>query len=598
MSERHPLDHPFDAAELSRKKKPLKRALLGGGPFLDKRIAILGGSTTAEVKDLLELFLLRAGIRPAFYESEYNKYHEDVMFSAPELAEFKPDLVYVHTSNVNLGEWPDLRSEPEDVDRLFEAALNRFKAFWDRIETDLHCPVIQNNFEEPWDRPLGNLDAWDHRGRSHYVARLNAAFAAEARRRPSLYLQDLHYLASLHGLRAWHDRNHWYLYKYALAHDAIPELAYNLSRMVSAVFGGSRKCLVLDLDNTLWGGVIGDDGLQGLKLGPETAEGEVYTAIQAYAKALKERGIILTVSSKNEDAAAREGFSHPDSVLKLDDFVGFKANWSHKPVNISALATEINIGADSMVFLDDNPAERAIVRGQLPMVAVPEVGDEPSGFLDMLDRGRYFETVSLSGDDLQRSAQYALNAGLSKAETQFDNYDDFLRHLEMKAEIRGFQPLYFDRIAQLINKSNQFNVTTRRYTLNEVQAASEDPDCVTLYGRLKDRFGDYGLIAVSIGTVKGTDLDLDLWIMSCRVLKRGMEHAMMSEMARLARARGLKRLLGHYLPTPKNAMVKDLFTQLGFTVLRRDEDGRTDYVFETADFASLPGHLIAVDSGA
>ncbi|HTA16459.1 MAG TPA: HAD family hydrolase, partial [bacterium] len=183
MSERHPLDHPFDAAELSRKKKPLKRALLAGGPFLDKKIAILGGSTTAEVKDLLELFLLRAGIRPTFYESEYNKYHEDVMFGSPELAEFKPDLVYVHTSNVNLGAWPDLRSEPADVDRLFEDTLNRFKAFWDRIEADLRCPVIQNNFEEPWDRPLGNLDAWDHRGRSHYVARLNAAFAAEARRR-------------------------------------------------------------------------------------------------------------------------------------------------------------------------------------------------------------------------------------------------------------------------------------------------------------------------------------------------------------------------------------------------------------------------------
>lgn len=595
MSERHPLDYPFDSSDLLRKKKSLRRQLLQGGPFLEKKIAILGGSTTAEIKDICELFLLRAGIKPIFYESEYDKYYEDVMFDAAELMEFNPDLAYVHTSNVNLREWPNMQAGEADVDKLFDETMGRFKAFWSHIEGGLRCPVIQNNFEEPWDRPLGNLDAWDHRGRSHFVGRLNAAFASEARRRPSLYLQDLHYLASQHGLKTWHDRNQWYLYKYALAYDAIPALAYNLARMITAVFGGSRKCLVLDLDNTLWGGVIGDDGVQGLQLGNETQEGEIFFAIQAYAKHLKERGIILAVASKNEDAAAREGFQHPDSVLSLEDFSAFKANWSHKPENIASMAAALNIGVDSLVFLDDNPAERAIVRGQLPLVAVPELGEEASGFLDTLDNARYFETLSLSSDDLQRSSQYALNAALSQAETQFGDYDEFLKHLQMRGEIARFKPLYNDRVAQLINKSNQFNVTTKRYTLSEIEAAAGDKAQITLYGRLKDRFGDHGLISVVIGSVKEASLIIDLWVMSCRVLKRGMEHAMMTRLVEEAAKRGLNKIEGHYIPAAKNAMVKDLFKQLGFELLKKDDNGKAEFVFDMSRAETLQKHFINVD---
>jgi FkbH-like protein len=597
MSEKHPLETPFDPAELLRKKKSLRRALLEQPNLLAKKIAILGGSTTAEIKDMLELFLLYGGIKPEFYESEYNKYYEDVIFGAPELIEFRPDLAYVHTSNVNLGAWPSLRAGVEEVDGLVLEAVGKFRSLWDQIASSLKCPIIQNNFEEPWDRPLGNLDAWDHRGRSRFVARLNDAFAAEARQRPALYLQDLHYLASQHGLRSWHDRGFWYLYKYALAYDAIPALAHNLASMIRAVFGGSKKCLVLDLDNTLWGGVIGDDGVHGLQLGPETPEGEVFFAIQAYARQLKDRGIILAVCSKNEDTNAREGFGHPDSLLALEDFAAFKANWAHKPENISSIAADINIGADSLVFLDDNPAERALVRAQMPQVAVPELGADASGYLDILDNAHYFETVSLSDDDLQRAAQYALKGQLSQAEGQFANYEDFLRQLGMQAEIRGFQDLYHDRIAQLINKSNQFNVTTRRYTLSEVQAASADLGQLTLYGRLKDRFGDHGLVSVVMGSAKGADLHLDLWIMSCRVLKRGMEHAMMEQLVIEGRRRGLSRLLGSYLPSPKNAMVKDLYLELGFSLLQRQDDGAATFSYDLIGAPPRPAHFIAVESG-
>ena len=597
MIERHPLDYPFDPSLILRKKKSLRRALLEGGPFLQKKIAILGGSTTAEVKDVLELFLLKNGIRASFYESEYNKYHEDVMFSAPELLEFKPDLVYVHTSNRNISAYPAMTDGAEDVASRLESELARFRQFWDKIEKDLRCPILQNNFEEPWERPLGNLDAWDPRGRSHYIAALNAGFAAEARKRPGLYLQDLHYLASQHGLLKWHDRSLWYLYKYALAYDAIPALAHNLAAQITALFGGSRKCLVLDLDNTLWGGIIGDDGVEGLQLGPETPEGEVFAAIQRYAKDLKERGVILAVCSKNEDLIARTGFSHPDAAFKAEDFASFKANWDPKPGNLAAIAGEINIGIDSLVFLDDNPAERAIVRGQQPSVAVPELPSDAASYLDVLDNARYFETLSLSGDDLQRSEKYALNAKLGSAQAQFVDYDAFLRHLEMEAEIQAFLPLYHDRIAQLVNKSNQFNVTTRRYTLNEVQDAAADPRQVTLYGRLKDRFGDHGLVSVVMGSPQGPDLAIDLWVMSCRVLKRGMETAMLAQLILAARAKGYQRLLARYLPTAKNAMVQDLFTTLGFTLTERKADGEGAWVLDLKGSA-LPQHFISIRNTA
>jgi FkbH-like protein len=589
---RHPLDYPFDAAEILRKKKSLRRTLLEGGPFLDKKIAILGGSTTAEIKDILELFLLKAGIRPTFYQSEYNKYHEDVMFSAPELLDFKPDLVYIHTSSRNISAYPGMSDSTADVEQRLENQLAHFRALWDKIESDLACPIIQNNFEEPWDRPLGNLDAWDPRGRSRFTGALNSAFAAEAARRPSLYLQDLHYLASQYGLLRWHDRSLWYLYKYALAYEAIPPLAHNLAAMVGAMFGASRKCLVLDLDNTLWGGVIGDDGIEGIQLGPETPEGEVFAAIQRYAKDLKERGIILAVSSKNEDATARSGFSHPDSAFSADDFASFKANWFPKPESIAALAGEINIGIDSLVFLDDNPAERALVRAETPLVAVPELGSDAATYLDVLDNARYFETLSLSGDDLQRSEQYALNAKLSGAQAQFVDYDSFLKHLEMQGDIQAVSPLYHDRVAQLINKSNQFNVTTRRYTLNEVAAAAADPAQVTLYGRLKDRFGDHGLVSVVLASPAGQDLAIDLWVMSCRVLKRGLEQAMLEQLILAARAKKYRRLLARYLPTAKNGMVKDLFTSLGFALVERKADGEASWTLDLAT-APLPQHFIS-----
>ncbi|HTB33411.1 MAG TPA: HAD-IIIC family phosphatase, partial [bacterium] len=341
-----------------------------------------------------------------------------------------------------------------------------------------------------------------------------------------------------------------------------------------------------------WGGVIGDDGVCGIQLGQETPQGEAHTALQDYARQLRQRGVILAVASKNEPANAQEGFTHPDTVLKLDDFASFKANWDPKHENLIAMAAELSLGLDALVFVDDNPAERAIVRQGAPGVAVPELGDDPSTYPVVLDRAGYFETVALTDDDLKRAGQYAANAQRDLSRAGFKDYGGFLDSLEMEAEIRPFSELYLDRITQLTNKSNQFNLTTRRYTETEMRAVMADPTKVALVGRLKDRYGDNGLVSVVIGEVDGGDLRLALWLMSCRVLKRGMEDAMANAVEAAGRERGLRRLVGEYLPTAKNGMVRDLYGRLGFTRESEDAAGRSIWALDLGQARDARAHHI------
>jgi len=432
------ITYPLEPHQLLRKKKAIRRSLLQQTDLLEKRIALLGGSTTAEIRDMLEICLLKDGIKPLFYESEYNKYYEDLMFPNAALEEFAPEILYIHTTTANITRFPAFQESPEEVDALISGEMSRFNALWDSAATRYGCPVIQNNFELPHYRALGNMDAYDLHGRSRFIAELNSRFSEQARTRRHLYLNDINYLSAWFGLERWHDKLFWYSYKYAMNYEAIPLVADSVAAIIKAIFGKTGKCLVLDLDNTLWGGVIGDDGLNGIRIGKETAEAEAYSEFQQYVRMLKERGVILAVCSKNDEANAREGFTHPDSVLKQDDFSAFKANWDPKHENIRSIAQDLNIGIDSLVFVDDNPAERSIVRSQEPLVAVPELGNNVVHYINILDKTGYFETVSLSGDDLKRSSFYADNVMRSEMESRFDSYDDFLRSLDMKAEIRSF----------------------------------------------------------------------------------------------------------------------------------------------------------------
>jgi FkbH-like protein len=577
------LHHPIVVADILRKRQAMKRELLKQTNLVPTRIAILGGSTTTEVKSMLELFLLAQGIEPTFYESGYNRYSEDVEFENPDLWNFKPHIVLIHTTWHNISEFPELLEAEGEVENRVRREVARFTSLWEKIHTELGALIIQNNFDLPRLRPLGNLEASESFGRVNFILRLNAEFATYARTHSRFLINDIHYLSTQVGHAEWFRSNYWYSFHLAVSPTATVALARNVAAIAKSAYGKSKKCLVLDLDNTLWGGVIGDDGVQNLILGRDHPVGEAYLDFQRYVKGLKRRGVILAVCSKNDAENAKEGFSHPDSVLKLEDFSAFEANWDPKPENIRAIAAQLNIGLDSIVFVDDNPAERDFVAEQLPEVAVPNVGADVSSFAEVLEHEHYFEVDKLVQDDLNRSAYYSSNAERSAGEGKFSDYGEFLASLEMTAEIGSFPPVYLERITQLINKTNQFNLTTKRYTSAEVVAIAQDPGFITLYGRLGDKFGDNGLVSVVIGQILDETVQLDLWLMSCRVLKREMEFAMFDALVEQCQARGIHKIVGIYIPSKKNSMVAAHYASLGFTAMAGASEGRELWCYNVPD---------------
>ena len=568
------LDYPFDVPSILRKRKAILSELLQSRrELVDIRIAILGGSTTSEIRNLLELFLLRDGWRPQFLESEYGKYFEDAVVDPSAVRAFRPQIVFIHTTQLNLRHAPALFAAADEVDACFAAEMQRFESIWSSLQRHLDCIIIQNNFDMPPLRSLGGLDSTELYGRTNFLLRLNLEFARVARANRHLLINDIHHLSCRLGLDYWYNPEQWFGYKMAVSHSASVHLTHGVTRLIGAALGRTRKCLVLDLDNTLWGGVIGDDGLQGIRIGKETPQGEAYTAFQTYCRELSQRGVLLAACSKNDAETARQGFAHPDSILALDSIASFRANWDPKPDNIRRIREDLNIGLDSLVFVDDNPSERAFVRAQLPEVAVPDVGEEVARFPVHLDREGYFEAVHLNRDDAQRTTFYSENAKRADHEAQFTSYAEFLDSLSMEAEIASFSPVYLDRICQLTNKTNQFNLTTRRYTLPEMEAMARSDEFVTLYGRLKDKFGDNGLVSVIAARLAGQEMHVELWLMSCRVLKRDMELAMLDALVARAAARGATRIVGYYYRTAKNAMVAEHYGALGFERISAQSDG-------------------------
>ena len=600
------LDYPFDCSYILKKRKSIKRELLaeieaakaGGAKILEKRVAILGGSTTHDIRDMLELFLLNNGIQAEFYESEYEQYWNDVMFDNAELVEFKPDIIFIHTSTRNIKNFPTMRDSRETVDALLAEQFAHFEALWQKATETYKCPIIQNNFEQPFYRLLGNRDAWDFRGRINFVSHLNQKFYEYAQTHENFYINDINYMASCYGLQKWSDPFYWHMYKYAMCMEAIPEFAYNLANIIKSVYGKNKKAIVCDLDNTLWGGIVGDDGAENIEIGQETSVGQLYSEFQGYLKAHKDLGALLTVDSKNDEENALAGLNRPDSVLKPDDFIVIKANWNPKDRNLLETANELNIGSDAMVFIDDNPAEREIVRTQIggsvgATVAVPEM-TAPEKYINILDRSGFFEVTQFSSDDLSRNEMYKANAERAKQQASFADYGEYLLSLEMKAEIKPFAPIYMSRIAQLTNKSNQFNLTTLRCTQADIERVACDSNFITLYGKLEDKFGDNGVVSVVFGHIDEKDnliFHIDLWLMSCRVLKRDMEQAMMDSLMAECVLRGIKIVKGYYYPTAKNKMVKEFFAQFGFEKVSEDETGNTTWERTVEDYRNLNRYI-------
>ena len=566
------LTYPFDVKLLTRKKRVLKSDFLLKSGLIEKRIAVLGGSTTHDVLEMMELFLLNNGIKPLFYESEYAQYWEDAMFGNEVLEAFNPDIVYVHTSSRNIKVWPDPGMSAEEVDANFNAVIGKFEAMWAKLLETFKCPVIQNNFEYLPYRLLGNLDAVEIRGRTNLITRLNQRVAAWAQAHDGFYVNDINWQAADFGLSRWHDEAYWCMYKYAMSKDAIPTVSFNVANIIKSLFGKNKKALAIDLDNTMWGGIVGDDGPENLELGMETAVGQAYVEFQEYLRELRKQGVLLNIISKNEEAAAKGGLAHPQMVLKESDFISIKANWEPKSQNLVNMAHELSLLPESFVFVDDNPAEREIVRQQVSGCAAPDIG-KVEDYISALDHSGYFEVTKLSKDDLKRNAMYKENVARAQLQASFADYGKYLESLDMHAVIKPFEPMYMSRIAQLTNKSNQFNLTTRRYTQDEIEKTAADDRFITRYGQLADKFGDNGVVAISIGEIKGDVCELILWLMSCRVLKRDMEFAMMDEIVAAAIAKGAKTIRGFYYPTAKNAMVREFYKTQGFDKISEDETG-------------------------
>lgn len=572
------LEYPFNAEEILKKRKSFKKALEAENKDrIIKKIAVLGGSTTHDIVNILDLFLLNYGIKAEFYESEYGKYWEDVIFNNPELVSFNPDIIIIHTSNRNIITYPCVKDTESTINTLLDTEFNKYEKMWKKIEEEYHCPIIQNNFELLFYRLLGNKDISDIHGRNYFINQLNNKFYEYAQKHQNFYINDIAYLQASYGIDKWSQPFYWHMYKYCLCVNAIPELSFNLANIIKSIYGKNKKAFVLDLDNTLWGGIVGDDGYDNIEIGQETSLGQLYAEFQSYIKEHKDLGILLTIDSKNEEENALNGLNRPDSVLKPEDFIVIKANWEPKDQNLLTIAKELNIGEDSLVFIDDNPAERSIVENQVPVCAVPNIGT-PEQYIQIINKSGFFEITNFSKDDLSRNEMYKANIQRAKQEASFSNYSDYLLSLEMKGEIKPFNALYMNRIAQLTNKSNQFNLTTKRCSQTDIENYAANANYITLYGKLEDKFGDNGVVSVVFGHQDETDksiFHIDLWLMSCRVLKRDMENAMKDCLIEECQKRGINLLVGYYYPTAKNKMVKDFYKTQGFTRISEDQEGNS-----------------------
>lgn len=588
------LNYPFDSEWILKKKKSIKRTLLADGSSrIRKKIAVLGGSTTSDVIAALELFLLNNGIEPEFYESEYAQYWQDAVFGNPELDGFAPDIIYIHTTVRNIDFTPSVRMSLADIDAALDERYARLEQMWKALADKFHCPIIQNNFEMPYYRLLGNRDVYDLHGLTSFVNRLNDRIYAYARENDSFFVNDINWLSANIGLEKWADTKYWFMFKYAMSLSSIPPLAFQVASIIKSVFGKNKKCIAVDLDNTMWGGIVGDDGVDNLEIGQETGTSQAFYEFQQYVKAHKDLGVLLTVCSKNEEENAVAGLKHPEGAVRPDDFIIIKANWEPKSINLENTARELNIMSDAIVFADDNPAEREIVRQQTPC-AVPEIG-EVTDYIRVLDRNAYFEATTLSEDDLKRGDMYKANIQRSQAQASFADYSEYLLSLDMHAEIGPFKDVYLARIAQLTNKSNQFNLTTLRCTQAQMEEFAASENYITQYGKLTDKFGDNGVVSVVFGEKQGSTLDIKLWLMSCRVLKRDMELAMLDSLVAQAKAAGITKLVGTYIPTAKNKMVKDFYPDtLGFAAVSASEDGTTVWELDITDYENK-NHVIKVN---
>jgi FkbH-like protein len=546
------------------------------------RILVLSASTASHISDALTGTAIRFNFLLDVTVAEYEEPEPWLERNGGELKDAPPDFVLVASDHRMLKLTSPLGDETA-ADRMIDAAIARIARVAEVAGAATGRPVILQTLADDPDAVQFNMDLGLPGSPRYLASEFNRRLLRRARAESRLVL-DVNALAGLVGRSAWSAGRYWYAAKYPFATAMIPLYADNVMRIVAAQMGRSRRVLVLDLDNTMWGGIVGDDGIEGLALGSGSALGEAHSALQRMALSLKERGIILCVSSKNDEAIALDAFrNHPEMVLKEDDIVAFRVNWDDKAANIKAISDAIDLGLDSFVFLDDNPAERKRVRDALPAVAVPELPEDPSDWLAVFQAAGYFEQADFSREDQLRAGFYKANALRAAQMERIGDHNDYLLSLGMTLSIAPFDGAGRKRIAQLISKSNQFNLTTRRYSETEIAAMQSNADVLAIQARLQDIFGDNGMISAVICRQSGTCWEVDTWIMSCRVLGRRVEEALLQYLVQLARLRGITEIIGRYIPTAKNGLVRDHYSRLGF-IQTNTQNGETTWRLAVSDY--------------
>jgi FkbH-like protein len=586
---------PRQSAALGRAMSRLRAAGADLAPLSGFRLGVLASSTYDLALDGLAAAAARHGVLVEIARSPYDQVAQQALDPGSEINVAQLDAVLVAVDHRWLGlERPNF-AEPAIV--RAGAAVERLRSVGQSLLQHGAAPIFQT-IPVPPGTLFGSLDRRIGATARAAIEEANRLIAALA---PELggYLLDLAALAERVGADRWFDPLQWAAYKLPFAAECAPAWAEMVGRLLGAIRGRSRKCLVLDLDNTLWGGVIGDDGPDGIVLGQGGALAESFLAVQQAALDLRDRGIVLAVCSKNDEAVARGPFrDHPEMLLRERHIGVFQANWLDKAANLEAIAAALDIGVDALVLLDDNPAERAQVRAALPQVAVPDLPQDPAWFAWTLGAAGYFEAVSVSREDLARADAYAVQVARAEAKAGSRDLGEYLSSLEMVARLSPFDPPGRHRIAQLINKTNQFNLTTRRYTEAEVAAFEQDGSVFTLQARLRDRFGDLGMISVVIcrAVDEPATWEIDTWLMSCRVLGRELERAVLGKMVREARRRKVARLVGNYIPSGRNSMVADHYRKLGFVPVAGGDGSQTAWELDVAGYAD-PTFPMEVEDG-
>ncbi|MGA8029548.1 MAG: HAD-IIIC family phosphatase [Bryobacteraceae bacterium] len=565
------------------------RRLSENGALPRARLAVLSDAATQQLAPLLKVLFRDCGLACDVYEGVFDGMEIEAHDAYSGLYKFEPDtIVLLHSVQAFVDRY---YSRSGSGSEFLNAEAARIETIIDSLRARSSALLLLSNLALPYERFFGNYDLRVPDSLYSIVLEMNRRIVRCAAQRSGVLINDVEAVASWRGRRYWFDNRFWSLSKAFCALDQLPYVARNIIDIVLSAKGRSVKCIALDLDNTLWGGIVGDDGVEGIRISAH-GDGEAYYRFQQYLLELKKRGILLAICSKNEFANAVAPFRrHPEMVIREDDITVFIANWNDKIENLKLIQRTLNIGFQSIVFIDDNPFERNLVRDLLPEVIVPEMPEDPADYVQAISELNLFETVSFSSEDTRRSELYASEGLRQAARGRFENVEEYLASLHMKLKIALFDEAHLPRITQLLQRSNQFNLTTNRYNEAQCRQMMRDNDCTPLYAELKDGFGDHGLISIVIVRFTSETAEITDWLMSCRVLGRGVEQELMNYVFDLARQRGALEVAGRYIPTPKNGMVRDFYSRFGFHIRYEPPSGETQFALAIEDYKPKSGYF-------